>query len=275
MRRSSRPWWIALGLWLALASIACIVLWHLRGDAIDAQKRELNLLSLALTDEIERGLRGVEDGLYALRSELREGRLPLSEPESRQALQTRAELMPLVDDLWLVHRYGRVLSTSAAGPAPPLNTFAPALDGLADEAMAVSRPFVDARTRQARVAFAIRFTDAPGVPGGWIVASMPAALLLGAFSVAAPEADARMRVFRGDGVLIARADAAAFTPGPAPEEAAVARRLANQPGVELRRLRDGNENLVGMHGVPRYDIKVVVTRGLNAGAGGLARAQPS
>ena len=265
-RRSLRPWWIALGLWLALAAVASVALWHLRRAAVEGQERELNLLSLALTDEIERGLRGVEEGLRSLRSELREGRLPLSAPGSRQVLQSRADLMPLVAGLWLVDAGGQVVSTSADGPAPELNMYLPALATLAENAMAVSRPFVEGSTRRARVALAVRLTDVPGLPAGWIVASIPANSLLGAFSVAVPAADARMRVFRGDGVLISGASASASATGPAAafEEAAVALRLASEPGMALRRLRDGSENLVGTHGVPRYDIKVVVTRDLNA-----------
>ena len=44
----------------------------------------------------------------------------------------------------------------------------------------------------------------------------------------------------------------------------MAERLANRPSMEVRRFRDGSENLVGLHGVPRYDLKVVVTRNLEA-----------
>ena len=54
-----RPWLIALGLWLALAAITSIALWHLKRDAVDGQSRELGLLSLALTDGIDRGLSGL------------------------------------------------------------------------------------------------------------------------------------------------------------------------------------------------------------------------
>ncbi|HEV7574852.1 MAG TPA: ATP-binding protein [Caldimonas sp.] len=263
-RRSRGPWWIALGLWLALALLASLALWHLRRNAIEAEKRDLNLLSLALTDEIDRGLRGIEVGLQALRTELRDGRLPVAVPASRQALQTRADLMPLVRNLWLVGLDGRTISASDAAPAPLPGTFAPALGDLGDSAMAVSRPFTDGGATPPLVAFAIRFSDVPGTSGGWIVASIPAAELLGAFSVAVPATDARMRVFRGDGVLISGAHASGRGVAPAFNEAAVARRLATQPAVELRRLRDGSNNLVATHGVPRYGIKVVVARNQNA-----------
>jgi hypothetical protein len=51
-----RLWWIALGLVIALTLIAAVALWHLRQDAVEGQARELGLLSLALTDDIDRGL---------------------------------------------------------------------------------------------------------------------------------------------------------------------------------------------------------------------------
>ncbi len=125
------PWVVALGLWLALAGVAGGALWQLRRDAVDHQTRELELLALALTDELERSLRGTEAGLYALRAELHDGRLPIASPDAMQALRTRAELMPLVRTLWLVDGAGRVLAASSAAAAPDLAAFAPASAELA------------------------------------------------------------------------------------------------------------------------------------------------
>ena len=93
---SIQPWLIALGLWLALAAVAAMALWQLRRDAVDVEARQLGLLSLALTDEVDRGLQGAEEGLHALRAELSDGHLPVSGPEAARALSTRAKLMPLV-----------------------------------------------------------------------------------------------------------------------------------------------------------------------------------
>ena len=70
---AARPWLVALSLWLALAAVAALALWHLRHEAVGSQGRELSLLSLASTDAIERGLRGAEEGLHAMRAELEEG----------------------------------------------------------------------------------------------------------------------------------------------------------------------------------------------------------
>jgi signal transduction histidine kinase len=256
-----RLWWAALGLVLTLTLIAAVALWHLRRDAIQGQARELGLLSLALTDEIDRGLQGANEGFDAIRAELRDGRLPVKGAEAVLALRTRADLMPLVSTLWLVDRDGRVLSASDATPVPELPSFSPTLDVLADDATAVSRPFMDARAQESLVALAVRFDDAPGTRGGWILAAMPASDLLGAFSVASPAADARMAVFRSDGVRLAGSIVAT----PTLDEAGVAERLASLPNMEVRRFRDGSEHLVALHSLPRYGLKVMLTRNLSAG----------
>jgi signal transduction histidine kinase len=254
------PWLIALALWVLLASTATIAVWHLRRDAIESQTRELGSLSLALTDEIDRGLRGAEGRLRALRAELQEGRLPITGGNATQLLRTRADLMPLVRTLWLLDRNGRVIAASDAAPAPELSTFVPAPDKLAADATALSRPFAGASRQETLVAIASHLDGALGSSDGWIVAAMPASTLLGAFIAASPAADARMAVFRSDGVLLAGANVApaAFS------EASVVERLAHRPSMEVRRFQDGSENLVALHSVPRFDIKIFVSRDLAA-----------
>jgi signal transduction histidine kinase len=331
-----RPWWIALGLWLALAAMAALALWHLRSEALDGQTRELALLSLALTDELDRGLQGAEEGLRALRAELADGQLPTRGAEAARALRIRADLMPLVETLWLLDAGGQVMAASEGAAAPPLASFWPALErpgptapgaasttptsapaaamsraaggassgalpgpkggptsgptssSTTEPAPSVSRPFAGPAGTQSLVALALPFVDlsggpsastsasssvsspaspsagpsadAPSRPAGWIVAALPARLLLGAFSTALPAADAKMAVFRADGALLA----AANLDPPRLDEASLARRLEARPNLEVRRLRDGSEHLVGLHGIGRYGIKVMVTRQLGA-----------
>ncbi len=257
-RTALQPWLVALGLWLALTAVASITLWRLRSDALDTQKRELGLLSLALTDEVDRGLQGAEAGLHALRIELRDGRLPLSGPQAEQALRTRADLMPLVQSLWLADRSGRLLSASDATPLPELASFAPALDALADGTIALSRPFIDTITNQSLLAIAVRAEEASGT--SWIVAAMPAAALLGAFTAATPAADARMAVFRSDGELLA----GELVTRPAPDESIIAERLASLHSMEVIKSGDGSQRLVGLHSLERYGINIVLSRDLGA-----------
>jgi signal transduction histidine kinase/CheY-like chemotaxis protein len=257
-RRSWLPWVIALLLWGVLAAMASLMLWHLRRGAVESQTREIGLLSLALTDAIDRGLRGAEEGLHAMREELKEERLPVSGPDATRALHARADLMPLVRTLWLVNREGQATAASESTPLPELHSFEPALGSLSADGVALSRPFVDPKINEAMVALAIRFDDAPGTSGGWILAAMPASTLLGAFDAALPAADARMAVFRKDGARLAAGNVAT----PTLDEAGTARSLALRPSIEVRRFHDGSNNLVALHSVPRYDIKVLVSRDL-------------
>jgi len=260
--RLASPWrsrLVALALWLLVAASASLGLWQLRRESVASQTRELNLLSLALTDEIERGLRGAEEGLRAMRAELREGRLPLSGASATLALRTRADLMPLIQALWLVGRGGRVLQASDDLAAPDLNAFAPALADLSSDAIALSKAFVDTQRNEALVALAVRVDELPAVEGRWIVAALPSSTLLGAFNAALSSPDARMLVFRSDGAQLASANAS-----PAWIDAVrLAQRAPERGGIQLRSLPDGRELLVGMHDIPRYGLTVVLTRELS------------
>jgi signal transduction histidine kinase/CheY-like chemotaxis protein len=255
-----RQWVFALVFAVVVAAIAAAGLWHLRNTVMEGQARELGLLSLALADEVDRGLQGMKEGLQAVQDELQEGRLPLGRADTARALRTRADLMPLVRTLWLADAAGHILSASDAAPPPAMALFRPGLDRLPDKAMAVSSPFVDPVRHEALIAIAVRFSPSPSGPGGWILAAMPARALIGAFSVASPAADARVGVFRDDGVRLAGTIVEA--PGVAP--ARLAQRLANRQGIELREFRDGSRRLVAVRDLPRFGLKMVLTRNLDA-----------
>jgi signal transduction histidine kinase len=254
-------WTLVIAPVIALILVAVAALWHLRNSAMAAQQRELTLLSIALTDEIERGLQDAQQGLQAMKLELQENRLPVSGARATRALQTRAYLMPLVDKLWLVDSGYRVLSASDKSPAPPAASFLPAVDRLGDDSIAISSPFSDGQSHATFIAVAMRLSaPSAGTGGGWILAAVPAGALLGAFSVATPATDARMAVFRSDGVHLAGAA------GEVPS--ADAARLADSPAsgqpLELGRFRDGKHRLVEIREVPRFGLKVVLTRNLEA-----------
>jgi signal transduction histidine kinase len=250
---------IAACLGIILCGATAFVLWHLRSDAVDSESRELGLVSLALTDDIDRGMQAVETGLRAVRAEIADGRLPARGAEAGPALKTRAQLMALIGDIWLVDDDGRVRAASGPEPAPPLAQFFPDLARLPDMSVAVSRPFVEAGTPGPVVAMAMRLARSAGRAPAWVVAAMPAQALLGAFPVAAPSEDARMAVFRDDGALLA----GSIVPASQLDEAAIARRLALLKGTELRRFRDGSERLVALHRLPHFGLQVVLTRDLS------------
>lgn len=119
-----RPWLLALALWLLIAAVASLALWQLRRTALDAQERQMALLSLALADELDRGLNGAEEGLQALAQELgRRSGWPGAGGDTVQALQTRAALMPLVTVLWLLNEQRAVMAASDTTPRPTTPPF--------------------------------------------------------------------------------------------------------------------------------------------------------
>jgi signal transduction histidine kinase/CheY-like chemotaxis protein len=251
--------WLAVGAgWLVLALAAAAVLWHLRSQALTAQQRELSLLSQALTDELDRGMRGAEEGLQALQGELREGRLARAGSLATRELRTRADLMPMVKDLWLLDDQGRATAQSGDQRPPALAGFLPRLDHLEGRVIAVGRPFVPAGSNQAMVTLAMHGLDEQGRLSGWVVGTVPAPGLLGAFPAAVPAPDARMYVFRQDGALLASANA----PPLRSDEAGIAESLARHPDLEQRHFTDGSDNLVAKHGVGQYGLVVVVSRNL-------------
>ena len=247
----------ALALWLAVTSISAVALWHLRKNDLDSQLRETALLALALSDEIDHGLRGVEQGLTAIREELRENVLsPTSGTDAEQSLSRHARLMPLAQSLWLLDRDGRVLLASDKTPAPEMSTFYPPVDRLAEDAVAVSRPFTDVDTKQILIALAIRVGGKADRASGWILAGIPATELFGAFSVASPGSDARMAVLRNDGVHLI----GTIVDAPPVDEVTVAALLTRRSSMEMHKFRDGRERLVSLHSLPRYGLKIMLTR---------------
>ena len=256
----TRLWWIVLALGLAIMVGTAGTLWHLRRIAIEDHARELGLLSRAFADSLSRGLRGVDEGLHAVRLELREHRLALRGEDAARALQTRAELMPLVQTIWLVAEDGRVVLASDATPTPSLGSFHPVLAGIPEATTAISRPFTDGSGSETRVALAIRAPADPGLGVRWVLAALPAEDLRGSFSAAAPAADARLAVFRDDGVRLAGSLVAA----PTLDESSLSYRLAARAGVERLRFSDGRERLVSTQSLPTYGLKLVATRDLDA-----------
>ena len=232
--------WAAVLLVALLAAAAAVVLWQLRRDTLRTQHRELNLLALAFSDEIDRGLQGAEEGLRAVRAGWVAGRLAPSGPDAERSLRLRAELMPRVRTLWLVDSAGRPTAGSDASTPPPLAAFSPPPGELPADGTALSAPFSQDPGGPPMVALAVR-VPAPAAngngngngSGGWVVASLPAATLLGAFNAASTLADAHMSVFRSDGVRLA---------GAAPDE---------RPG-----------HLVQRHHLPHFALDVVLTRDL-------------
>jgi signal transduction histidine kinase/CheY-like chemotaxis protein len=255
---AARPWLMAASLWLAMAAVVALVLWHLWHETLHGQQRELGLLSLASTDAVERGLRGAEEGLHALRAELEELHLPLDSGNPAGALQTRAALMPLVQTVWVLDAQGGVIASSDDESPPAAADFVPSLATLQRDGLALGRsiqgPVAGTNGRVDRVALAVPFA-VPRGRSGWVVSAMPSAALLGSLGGALPAADARMLVLRRDGALLAGDNAVAV--GSA-EIAAILR--DPRPGLARHAFADGSDNLVDVHPGPRYGLNVLVSR---------------
>lgn len=262
--RTSAPrhWLVALALWLAVTVVSGAALWHMHKNALDSQLRETGLIALAQTDEVNRGLQGMQVGLSALREELRDGGLlsPTGGAGDGQTLSRCAKLMPWAKSLWLADHDGRVLSASSATALPDPQSFFPPLEQLAGNAAALSRPFTDPATRESLIALAVRAGGSTEAAGGWIVAGFPASSLLGTFPVTSPGTDARMAVYRDDGVrLVGMIDDTVPI-----DEAAKARLLANRPSIYIHQFSDGSKRLVSLQSLPHYGMKLVLTRDLRA-----------
>jgi len=247
-----RPWAVALAVWLLLALATASSLWQLRVEALQSQWRELRLLSLALADELERGLHGTQEGLIALRDELREGRLPLTPDAGQAALRTRADLMPLVSRLWVLDAQGRTIAASDPLPAPALSTFGPQLQSAPGSVALLSGP-LDLPGEDSLVALALRMDDPRLAPARWIVAAVPARALLGAFGATASEGDASMAVLAADGTRLAVAnDPAGLLRAP--------QLSVNARNAGLRRFAGGQTRLVAIRSVAPYRLTLAVAR---------------
>ena len=251
-----RIWWVAGLAALSLITVTAAGLWHLRHEALTSQSRELSVLSLALADELDRGLQSVEIGLQAVRLELRIGEL-LPETDEFAGQRYPHDLkLPLASQLWVIDRRGRLLAASSPAAAPPPSSFMPALLTLNDADTALSRPFSGGTTGQPSVALAVRYNDHQGALGGWLIAALPVEALRGAFSKAAPTEDARMAVYRADGVRLAGSLSRLTRPD-------VAQTLL-LPGAsrqqDARLLSDGQERLIAERVLPRVGLTMVLTR---------------
>ncbi len=253
--------WLVAGLAaLSLITVTAASLWHLRYEALTSQSRELSVLSLALADELDRGLQSVEIGLQAVRLELRIGELLPESDEFASQRYPHDLKLPLASQLWVIDRRGRLLAASSPAPAPHPSSFMPTLLSLGDADTALSRPFLGRATGtaagQPSVALAVRYNDHQGALGGWLIAALPVEALRGAFSKAAPTADARMAVYRADGVRLA----GTLSPLMRPDIAQALLLPGASRQQDARLLGDGQQRLIAERVLPRVGLTMVLTR---------------
>ena len=253
----SRIWWVAALAAVALIAVTASGLWHLRREALAAQTRELSVLSLALADALDRGLQSVELGLQATRLELRVGELLTSGDEPAYQRYPQNLKLPLASQLWIVDRRGHLLAASNPALAPDAATFSPNLATLRSGDVSLSRPFADIANGTPVVALAIRYNDHAGELAGWLIAALPVETLRGAFTLARPAADARMAVFRRDGVPLAGTldDLSAV---------AMANALLQSDPVQRAAAHASDSQVIALRNLPRFGLSLVLTRDVAA-----------
>lgn len=258
-RPSPAPrWWahpavgIALVLWALLAGALGLGLWHLRQDTLETQSQLLASLASSTADELQRGVQSVVLALQAARDDVDEGL-----PDTGARLRRRAALLPMVRELWVLGPDGQVLAASTARPPPPMADYLPTPFGLDADTVAFSPPFRDPAQGDASVALAMRWSRA-GFQG-WVLGTMPAGAMLGAFPRAVPAADMRLAVLRADGTVLGgtlRQD-----PAMAPAEP---RAREDGAGPTPVAFDDGSRRLVQRRRVEPLGLTVVLTRDAHA-----------
>lgn len=243
--------------------LACLIvllvggsLWRLRVDALDSEVRTLSTLTTALSDELERGLQGVQVALQATRDDVREGRLLPGSAEASLVLHSRVATLPLARRLWVLNLQGRAVAASGFAVPPSLRSFLPGLAQLPEDGVALSAPYIDPGSHAVAIAMAMPVLDREGSAAGWVVAEVPADALRGAFTKASPAPDARMLIVRADNVRITGfLGESREMPDPA---------LLIGPEAELGegrfRFDDGSERLVQLRSLEQYPVAVLITR---------------
>jgi signal transduction histidine kinase len=253
------------GLALLLLATLSLGLWHLRQDTLRTQSQLMASLASSTADELQRSVQGVMLALRATRDDVDAGRA-----ETVQRLQRRAALLPMVRALWVLDAHGRALAGSDDRPAPPLAEVLPLPHGLDEDAVAFSLPFIDLVEGDASVALAMRWQQPSGTQG-WVLATMPAAALLGAFPRAVLSPDMRLAVLRADGRVLAgtlrqqAADPAEPRERPGPPPASLDEALTTPVAFD-----DGSQRLVQRRRLEPLGLTVLLTRDVPAVLSGWA-----
>ena len=243
---------VALVLAVLLTATVAFSLWHMRRDTLETQAQALASLSSASADEMERSVQGVVLALQSTRDDVQAGH-----PDTADQLQRHATLLPLVRQIWIVDALGRVLAASGAGRPPAMGGYLPAPMGLDDDGVAFSLPFIDPEEGDPSIALAIRWLRPDGLRG-WVLATMPAISLLGAFPRAALSPDTRLVVLRSDGAVLA----GSLRQAAQPHEP---RRLAGGPLDEVEQpFDDGTRRLLLQRRIEPLGLTLVMTRNMDA-----------
>jgi signal transduction histidine kinase/ActR/RegA family two-component response regulator len=253
-------WWahpavgIALVLWAVLAGALGLGVWHLRQDTLQTQSQLLASVASSTADELQRGVQGVVLALQAAREDVDEGHA-----ETSVRLRRRTAVLPMVRDLWVLGPDGQVLAASTSAPPPPMADYLPAPMGMEEDSVAFSVPFRDPKHGDASVALAMRWWRGPFQ--GWVLGTMPAGGMLGAFPRVVPANDMRLSVLRADGRVLGgslQKDPQSRGAEPRPLEE------LSDDGAEPVAFDDGSKRLVQRRRVEPLGLTIVLTRDAHA-----------
>ncbi len=250
---------VAGGLALLLVVVVMAGLWQLRSDAISGQSRELTSLTRVQADALERSLQGVELALLGTRLEMQEGGLAAVSGRGDRQLARRVALLSLVHSVTVLDEQRQLVASSDAVASHIPTDFLPDLSALGTDEVAFSQPYGADDGR--RVAAAVRLMPHAGQPGGWVLAELSPSALVGLFARLAPAADARMVVYRRDGVLLG----GSLARGRGQAEPDVQAWVNGSAAAEGRQaLDDGTRRLVHAQALSRFPLVVVLTRKFDA-----------
>ena len=167
--------------------------------------------------------------------------------------------MPLVESLWLVDDAWNPIAASDGAPLPSVAALAGGPETLGRSGLVIGQPTPAGAVGATSVILARRFGAPPGHASGWILAAVPESALLARFVASHPPHDARVAIFRGDGVRLA----GRLEDEHKPPEPFSALRLTALHDDQVHLFRDGTERLVGMHDTRHFDITIVLTRDLD------------
>lgn len=242
---------VAVTLALMLAATVALSLWHMRRDSLESQNQALASLASASADELERSVQGVVLAMQSTRQDVETGH-----PDTAEQLERHAAVLPLVRQIWIVDARGVVLAASGRDMPPPMAGYLPAPLGLASDGVAFSLPFVDPEAGDPSIALAMRWQRQDGF-SGWVLATMPAVSLLGAFPRASLSPDTRLVVLRSDGAVLA----GTLRQQPQPREP---RRTGESPPDDaLQPFDDGSHRLLQQRRIEPLGLSLWMTRDLD------------
>jgi signal transduction histidine kinase/ActR/RegA family two-component response regulator len=242
---------VAVTLALMLAATVALSLWHMRRDSLESQHQAMASLASASADELERSVQGVVLALQSTRLDVEAGH-----PDTAEQLERHAALLPLVQQIWIVDARGVVLAASGQEMPPPMAGYLPAPLGLDSDGVSFSLPFVAPGAGGPSIALAMRWQRADGF-SGWVLATMPAVSLLGAFPRAALSPDTRLVVLRSDGAVLA----GTLRLRPQPREPRATGQAA--PDDPLQPFDDGSRRLLQQRRIEPLGLSLWMTRDLD------------